>query len=92
MGKDYSKRFKRRIFTSLIFDILLKLKPYIFNNATINEHSKRVQNISKDKHMKKLFTYNGFASYIIIVFLNAMTDLGHKIIIQDTIFKSFDGI
>ena len=41
--------------------------------------------------MKKLFTYNGFASYIIIVFLNAMTDLGHKIIIQDTIFKSYDG-
>lgn len=32
----------------LIFDILLKLKPYIFNNETIKEHSKRVQNASKD--------------------------------------------
>ncbi|WP_024953602.1 MerR family transcriptional regulator [Sulfurospirillum arcachonense] len=32
----------------LVFDILLKLKPYIFNNATINEHSKRVQNTPKD--------------------------------------------
>ncbi|WP_024953601.1 acyl-[ACP]--phospholipid O-acyltransferase [Sulfurospirillum arcachonense] len=41
--------------------------------------------------MKALFSYRGFASYILIVFLNAMTDLGHKIIIQNTVFKSFDG-
>ncbi len=41
--------------------------------------------------MKKLFEIAGFSSYILIVFLNAMTDLGHKIILQNTIFKSFEG-
>ena len=41
--------------------------------------------------MKTLFNIVGFGSYILIVFLNAMTDLGHKIILQNTIFKSFDG-
>ncbi len=41
--------------------------------------------------MKKLFLIPGFLSYIIIVFLNSLTDLGHKIIIQNTIFKVYDG-
>jgi len=29
--------------------------------------------------------------YLIVVFLNAFTDLGHKIIIQNTVFKIYDG-
>jgi len=33
----------------------------------------------------------GFTPYLIIVFLNAFTDLGHKIIIQNALFKYFDG-
>ena len=33
----------------------------------------------------------GFAPYIIVVFLNAFVDLGHKIVIQNAIFKSYDG-
>lgn len=41
--------------------------------------------------MKSLFKIGGFTSYIIIIFLNAMTDLGHKIILQNTIFKAYDG-
>jgi len=41
--------------------------------------------------MKKLFAITGFLTYILIVFLNAMTDLGHKIIIQNTIFKAYTG-
>lgn len=41
--------------------------------------------------MGKLFKTYGFASYIIVVFLNAFTDLGHKIIIQNTVFKVYDG-
>jgi len=41
--------------------------------------------------MKHLFKIRGFLPYIIIVFLNAMTDLGHKIILQNTIFKSYSG-
>ena len=41
--------------------------------------------------MKQLFKISGFTPYIIIVFLNAMTDLGHKIILQNTIFKAYDG-
>jgi len=41
--------------------------------------------------MKALFNIAGFGSYILIVFLNAMTDLGHKIVLQNTIFKAYDG-
>ncbi len=34
----------------LIFDILLTLKPYIFNQATLKEHKKRVaKNLKKDR-------------------------------------------
>jgi len=41
--------------------------------------------------MKALFRIVGFTPYIFIIFLNAMTDLGHKIILQNTIFKAHDG-
>ncbi|MCF6207096.1 MAG: acyl-[ACP]--phospholipid O-acyltransferase [Sulfurovum sp.] len=41
--------------------------------------------------MKSLFKIAGFGSYILIVFLNAMTDLGHKIVLQNTIFKAYEG-
>ncbi len=40
--------------------------------------------------MKKLFSIKGFAPYLVAIFLNAFTDLGHKIIIQNTIFKVYD--
>ena len=41
--------------------------------------------------MKSLFKIAGFTPYIFIILLNAMTDLGHKIILQNTIFKAYDG-
>ena len=41
--------------------------------------------------MKSLFNVRGFIPYIFIVFLNAMTDLGHKIVLQNTILKAYDG-
>ncbi len=41
--------------------------------------------------MKSLFKITGFLPYILIIFLNAMVDLGHKITLQNTIFKSCDG-
>jgi len=41
--------------------------------------------------MATLTRIGGFAPYIIIVFLNAFVDLGHKIIIQNTVFKTYDG-
>ena len=41
--------------------------------------------------MKQLFQISGFTSYVFIIFLNAMTDLGHKIILQNTIFKAYEG-
>jgi len=41
--------------------------------------------------MKALFKISGFTPYILIIFLNAMTDLGHKIILQNTIFKAYEG-
>ena len=40
--------------------------------------------------MSKMFAIFGVANYLIVVFLNAFTDLGHKIIIQNTIFKVYD--
>ena len=33
----------------------------------------------------------GLTNYLFVIFLNAFTDLGHKIIIQNTIFKVYDG-
>ena len=41
--------------------------------------------------MKDLFKITGFTPYIFIIFLNAMTDLGHKIVLQNTILKAYDG-
>ena len=41
--------------------------------------------------MKELFKITGFLTYVSMLFLNAFVDLGHKIIIQNTIFKSYDG-
>jgi len=41
--------------------------------------------------VKKMFAIVGVVNYLIVIFLNAFTDLGHKIIIQNTIFKIYDG-
>ena len=41
--------------------------------------------------MRKVFAIAGVVNYLFVVFLNAFTDLGHKIIIQNTIFKIYDG-
>ena len=38
-----------------------------------------------------MFKLAGVINYLIVVFMNAFTDLGHKIIIQNTIFKVYDG-
>jgi len=38
-----------------------------------------------------MFKTVGVYNYLVVVFLNAFTDLGHKIIIQNTIFKIYDG-
>jgi acyl-[acyl-carrier-protein]-phospholipid O-acyltransferase/long-chain-fatty-acid--[acyl-carrier-protein] ligase len=38
-----------------------------------------------------MFKIVGAINYLFVVFLNAFTDLGHKIIIQNTIFKVYDG-
>ena len=39
---------------------------------------------------KSIFSIIGMINYTIVVFLNAFTDLGHKIIIQNTVFKVYD--
>ncbi len=41
--------------------------------------------------MDKLFKINGFLPFTLIFFLNAFVDLGHKIVIQNTVFKIYDG-
>jgi acyl-[acyl-carrier-protein]-phospholipid O-acyltransferase/long-chain-fatty-acid--[acyl-carrier-protein] ligase len=43
------------------------------------------------QNKEKILAVGGAVNYIIVVFLNAFTDLGHKIIIQNTIFKVYDG-
>ncbi len=41
--------------------------------------------------INKLHQLNGFIPFVIVVFINAFVDLGHKIIIQNTVFKVYDG-
>ncbi len=41
--------------------------------------------------MDSLYKTTGFISFIAMIFLNAFVDLGHKIIIQNTVFKVYDG-
>ena len=41
--------------------------------------------------MKALLSIRGFLAFISVAFINAFVDLGHKIIIQNTLFKSYDG-
>lgn len=41
--------------------------------------------------MKSLFRSAGAIPYLIAVFLNATIDLGHKIILQNSLFKLYDG-
>ncbi|MFB9866934.1 acyl-[ACP]--phospholipid O-acyltransferase [Vreelandella sulfidaeris] len=41
--------------------------------------------------MQPLLRIAGAWPYLIAIFLNAFVDLGHKIVIQNTVFKSYDG-
>ena len=41
--------------------------------------------------MTPLSRIPGFLPFVVMVFLNAFVDLGHKIIIQNTVFKTYDG-
>ena len=41
--------------------------------------------------MQLLYKTTGFIAFVAMVFLNAFVDLGHKIIIQNTVFKVYDG-
>lgn len=41
--------------------------------------------------MTQLTRITGFLPFVVVVFLNAFVDLGHKIIIQNTLFKAYDG-
>jgi len=41
--------------------------------------------------MAKLFKISGALAFLSAVFLNTVVDLGHKIVIQNTIFKVYDG-
>ncbi|MFW1676904.1 acyl-[ACP]--phospholipid O-acyltransferase [Pontibacter sp. JAM-7] len=41
--------------------------------------------------MKSLLRFAGFLPFILMAFINAFVDSGHKIIIQNTLFKAYDG-
>jgi acyl-[acyl-carrier-protein]-phospholipid O-acyltransferase/long-chain-fatty-acid--[acyl-carrier-protein] ligase len=40
---------------------------------------------------RRLLATRGFTPYLMVVLINAMIDLGHKIVIQNTVFKCYDG-
>ncbi len=44
-----------------------------------------------EARMKNALKVTGLFTFLIVAFLNAFVDLGHKIIIQNTIFKNYDG-
>ncbi|MBU4525507.1 MAG: MFS transporter [Desulfomicrobium sp.] len=46
---------------------------------------------SRQKSHRRLLEMRGFLPYMLVVLINAMLDLGHKIIIQNTVFKCYDG-
>ena len=41
--------------------------------------------------MRSLLRIRGFLPYVLMLFFNAFVDLGHKIIMQNTIFKVYEG-
>jgi acyl-[acyl-carrier-protein]-phospholipid O-acyltransferase/long-chain-fatty-acid--[acyl-carrier-protein] ligase len=41
--------------------------------------------------MHQLVKIKGFIPYLVVLFINAFVDLGHKIVIQNTVFKMHDG-
>jgi len=41
--------------------------------------------------LKALLSYSGAKAFYIVIFLNAVIDLGHKITLQNTVFKVHDG-
>jgi len=41
--------------------------------------------------MRNILGTHGFLAFVSMLFLNAFVDLGHKIVIQNTVFKIFDG-
>lgn len=51
----------------------------------------RTRNVDEDLHMTPLMRIPGFLPYGLMIFLNAFVDLGHKIVIQNTVFKTTDG-
>ncbi len=50
----------------------------------------RTTNRLKSSNLLSTVKLPGFKSFIVVAFINAMVDLGHKIIIQNTIFKIYD--
>ena len=41
--------------------------------------------------MKELLRFKGFAPFVLMLFINAAVDVGHKITIQNVLLKSFEG-
>ncbi len=41
--------------------------------------------------MKKIIQFVGALPFLVAIFINAFVDLGHKIVIQNTIYKLYDG-
>ncbi|MCX2683430.1 acyl-[ACP]--phospholipid O-acyltransferase [Campylobacter sp. MIT 21-1685] len=41
--------------------------------------------------MSRMWKIKGFISFVLVAFINAFVDLGHKITIQNTLYKVYDG-
>lgn len=46
---------------------------------------------ASSQNHRRLLEMKGFVPYLCVVLINAMLDLGHKIIIQNTVFKCYEG-
>ena len=42
-------------------------------------------------HMPSIFRVRGVGAFVFVAFINAFVDLGHKILIQNTVFKVYEG-
>jgi acyl-[acyl-carrier-protein]-phospholipid O-acyltransferase/long-chain-fatty-acid--[acyl-carrier-protein] ligase len=45
----------------------------------------------RTEHSRPLWRHRGFLAFVVVAYLNATLDLGHKILIQNTLFKAYDG-
>lgn len=59
--------------------------------GTFADNAAHMSNRKREMIVRTLLGTAGFVAYLLAIFLNAFVDLGHKITIQNTLFKVYDG-